>query len=187
MKIYLVADARFFDKDAAQELNMTIEEYNQQIVDNINSLTTKENPNHFCFLGVISLGSFEETKALFAKIGGIKSLIDYNYTNQHLTREQWKEIGFTYIWTNSCAQKAVINNKEVFVVIEVEKDNLEKVLNLGHYVAIAGSMIGYDKIYENHLLNISIDKWDYFPIELEKELPRIFDDQELFLRMEDSE
>lgn len=185
MKIYLVADARLFDEDAAREQDMTVEEYNKTVIANLNSLTSEEESAHYCFLGIITKGTFEQTKELFSQLGGVKSLIDYNYNQTMFTHEQWKEIGFTYSWTNSCAQKSIVNGKETFVIIEIEKDNLEKVLELGYYVAIAGSMTGMKDIYKDKLLNISITNWGLMPIELEQELPQIFDDQELFLRMEE--
>lgn len=187
MKIYLVADARFFDEDAAREQNMDINTYNQTIINNLNTFTSEKEPAHFCFFGVITAGTMEQTKDLLSQLGGVKSLIDYNYNQSKFTIEQWKEIGFSFVWTNSCAQRSVINNKDTYVVIEVEKDHLEKVLSLDYYVAIAGSMIGMEDIYKDKLLNISIQNWGLMPIELEEELPRIFDDQELFLRMEDTE
>lgn len=186
MKVYyLVADARFFDETAAKEQGLSIEEYNRKIVENLNSLISEEKFAHFIFLGTITKGNFEDTKKLFSQINGAKSLIDYNYNQTFFTQEQWKEIGFNFVWTNSCAEKTTINGKETYVVIEIEKENLERALKLGHYVAIAASLINYKELYKNHLLNISIGNWGLMPLELKEELPRIFDDQELFLTMED--
>ena len=164
---------------------MAVDEYNKMIIDNLNSLTSEYEPAHFCFLGIITKGTFEQTKKLFSQLGGVKSLIDYNYNQTMFTHDQWKEIGFTYSWTNSCAQKSTVDGDETFVIIEIEKNNLEKVLQLGYFVAIAGSMTGMKDIYKDRLLNISIANWGFMPLELEKELPQIFDDQELFLRMEE--
>jgi hypothetical protein len=39
-------------------------------------------------------------------------------------------------------------------------------------------------LYENRILNISIDKWDFIPIELNTQLPQIIDDMELRLLIE---
>ena len=41
--------------------------------------------------------------------------------------------------------------------------------------------------YQNKILNVSINKWGYEPLEIKDRLPCIFDDQELFLSMEDTE
>ena len=187
IKTYLVADAKFFDRAAAEQQGLSIRNYNETIVNNINSLVNDEDTVHFIFFGVITKGSFEQTKEIFDKMKGLKSIIDYNFSQTFFTKEQWKEIGFTQIWTNSCAEEAKINNQSTYIIIEIEKDHLEKVLELNYYVAIAASMIGMKDLYKDRLLNISIEKWGLYPIELEEELPRIFDDQELFLSMEDIE
>lgn len=185
IKTYIVADARFFDEDAAKQQEMSIEDYNNGIVNNINSVVKDDEAAHFVFFGVITKGTFEQTKELFSKIAGLKSIIDYNYNQTQFTKDQWKEIGFTQVWTNSCAEEAIVNGNKTYVIIEIEEGNLEKVLSLGYYVAIAESLVGMQDTYKDRLLNISIGNWGLYPIELEKELPRIFNDQELFLTMKE--
>jgi hypothetical protein len=164
---------------------MSIEDYNNGIVNNINSVVKDDEAAHFVFFGVITKGTFEQTKELFSKIAGLKSIIDYNYNQTQFTKDQWKEIGFTQVWTNSCAEEAIINGNKTYVIIEIEEGNLEKVLSLGYYVAIAESLVGMQDTYKDRLLNISIGNWGLYPIELEEELPRIFNDQELFLTMKE--
>ena len=185
IKTYIIADARFFDEDAAKQQEMSIEDYNNGIVNNINSIVKDDEAAHFVFFGVITKGTFEQTKELFSKIAGLKSIIDYNYNQTQFTKDQWKEIGFTQVWTNSCAEEAIINGNKTYIIIEIEEGNLEKVLSLGYYVAIAESLIGMQDTYKDRLLNISIGNWGLYPIELEEELPRIFNDQELFLTMKE--
>ena len=185
IKTYIVADARFFDEDAAKQQEMSIEDYNNGIVNNINSVVKDNEAAHFVFFGVITKGTFEQTKELFSKIAGLKSIIDYNYNQTQFTKDQWKEIGFTQVWTNSCAEEAIVNGNKTYVIIEIEEGNLEKVLSLGYYVAIAESLVGMQDTYKDRLLNISIGNWGLYPIELEEELPRIFNDQELFLTMKE--
>lgn len=185
IKTYIVADARFFDEDAAKQQEMSIEDYNNGIVNNINSVVKDNEAAHFVFFGVITKGTFEQTKELFSKIAGLKSIIDYNYNQTQFTKDQWKEIGFTQVWTNSCAEEAIVNGNKTYVIIEIEEGNLEKVLSLGYYVAIAESLVSMQDTYKDRLLNISIGNWGLYPIELEEELPRIFNDQELFLTMKE--
>lgn len=185
IKTYIVADARFFDEDAAKQQEMSIEDYNNGIVNNINSVVKDNEAAHFVFFGVITKGTFEQTRELFSKIAGLKSIIDYNYNQTQFTKDQWKEIGFTQVWTNSCAEEAIVNGNKTYVIIEIEEGNLEKVLSLGYYVAIAESLVGMQDTYKDRLLNISIGNWGLYPIELEEELPRIFNDQELFLTMKE--
>jgi hypothetical protein len=43
-----------------------------------------------------------------------------------------------------------------------------------------------DKLYDNRILNISLNKWDFIPIDVANRLPQIIDDMELRLIIENN-
>lgn len=183
-KVYLAADCNFFDEVAAQRNgNSTVEEFNSFIVKSINSTVTLE--DDIIFLGNITQGSFEENKELFEKINGKKYIIDSERQTQ-FTEEEWKEIGFTHFWNNNGAQRCVIDGKESIVTIEAVEElyKLDK-LNKELYLAAPASLSGQKDRYSNKQLNISMEQWGYFPIEIRERLPQMIDDMELFNKMED--
>ena len=48
------------------------------------------------------------------------------------------------------------------------------------------SVVKMDKLYDNRILNISLNKWDFIPIDVSNRLPQIIDDMELRLIIENN-
>lgn len=187
IKTYLVADARFFDSDAAAQENMTVNEYNDMIINNINKEINDE--DSIIFMGIITANIIkEDNKQLFNRIKGKKYIIDFHTQEILFKKEEWSEIGFTHIWDSPGAIETTIKNKETLIIIETdEEDFLRDRLKTDYYIAVPQSISNMEELYKNKILNVSINKWGYEPLEIKDRLPRIFDDQELFLSMEDTE
>lgn len=63
---------------------------------------------------------------------------------------------------------------------------LHKYVDLDNvYIVGAESDIKIKDMYKKPFLNISLEKWDYCPIEIGQRLPQIIDDMELFASMEE--
>lgn len=182
-KTFIVADARFFDKDAAHECNLTIDEYNNMVIKKINENITQN--DFVILLGIISKGDLIQTAQVLNAINCKKGIIDYQNQEQFSIAE-WRALGMDYVWNTPGAQECQINGKNEFIVIGINKDKIFKDINK-YYVATAQSILDTGKIYKDKILNISINQWNYEPIEIQERLPQIFDDQELFLRMEEKE
>lgn len=182
---FIAADAKFFDEAAARKQGVSIDRYNEFVINSINQII-KSNENHIIFNGEISKGSKEETKEIMGQIYGIKSIIDYKYQKQ-FTPEEWKEIGFTHVWDTSGAITCKIMEKDSYVILETDKEMINRDLALPNcYLAAPESMIDTGEIYKNKVLNISLNKWHFQPIEIGERLPQIIDDKELFMSMEDT-
>ena len=54
------------------------------------------------------------------------------------------------------------------------------------YIAAPESVVKMDKLYDNRILNISLNKWDFIPIDVANRLPQIIDDMELRLIIENN-
>lgn len=185
IKTYVVADARFFDSAAAKEQNLTVEQYNDMIITNINSVVADD--DCIIFNGVITINlTLKENKELFSKIKGKKYIIDYDFQSIIYNISDWKEIGFSKVFNTPTAQKNIINKKESYVIIGIDKRQiLGDLSGENHYIAVPESIYSTGELYKNRILNISIKNWNFEPIELGNRLPQMFDDQELFLLMKE--
>lgn len=59
---FLAADTRFFDPRMIKKTNLTATEYNQMIIEKINTIVSKD--DFLLLFGEISYGKVEETKSL---------------------------------------------------------------------------------------------------------------------------
>jgi len=186
IKTYILADAKFFDSAAAKRENLSVAEYNDMIINKINNIVDDED----CLIlnGVITINlTLQENKELFSKIKGRKYIIDYDFQSIVFNADDWREMGFYKIFNTPGAQKSIINGEDSYVILATDKQTiLTDFQGKNKYIAVPGSIYDTGELYKNHILNISANLWNYEPIEIGERLPQIFDDQELFLRMEDS-
>ena len=186
IKTYLVADAKFFDSAAAKEQNLTVEEYNNMIINNINN--TVKDDDCIIFNGVITINlTLKENKELLSKIKGKKYIIDYDFQSIIYSIADWKEMGFTKVFNTPGAQKNIINGRESYVILGIDKKEiLGDLKGKDHYIAVPESIYSTGELYKDKILNISIKNWNFEPIEIGERLPQMFDDQELFLTMREN-
>lgn len=181
IKTFIVADARFFDEDAAREQGMTIEDYNEMVIKKINENIKKE--DYAILLGVISKGNLVQTSAVLQAINCNKDIIDYQ--NQHqFTIAEWRAIGINHVWDCAGAQHSQIMGKDSIIIIGNNKKEITEEQGK-YYIATAQSIVNTGELYKDKVLNVSMDQWDFEPIEVKERLPQIFDDQELFLTMKE--
>lgn len=93
VKTYIVADAHFFDSTAAKEQKLTVEQYNDMIINKINNTINDE--DCIIFNGIITINlTLEENKELFSKIKGKKYIIDYDFQSVIFNADDWRKMGF---------------------------------------------------------------------------------------------
>lgn len=190
IKTYLASDMRLFDATAAGTYRMSVEEYNQFVIDRINNVLTTDD----CLLmnGIISKGSLISTLVEIAKIKGKKFFL----TKEKIVGEDlktYREKG-TFVWTVDGTQMTTILNKDALVVVPASEQRLEEYLSESNvYLAMPASMFPKDwkrtnvYDYDRHVLNTSLEFYDFEPIEMGSRLSEIIDDYEVFNTMETTE
>ena len=91
MSVYIAADTSFFSQEAAQENNQTIEEYNEMVINNWNSIIG--NDDWVLLLGTISCGSKEDNIKLFNNLMKTKTPQEKKETKKRMiykTCGDWK-------------------------------------------------------------------------------------------------
>ena len=181
---------RLFDAAAAGVYRMNVEEYNQFVIDKINQTLNAND----CLLmnGIISKGSLITTLVELAKIKGKKIFL----TKEKLVGEDIKSYrkNDTFIWTLDGTQVTTILDKEALIVIPASEKRLEEYLSESNvYLAMPASMFPKDwkrtnvYDYDKHVLNTSLEFYDFEPIEMGSRLREIIDDYEVFNTMETTE
>lgn len=188
MGVYVVADAQFFDEAAAEKNNKTVDEYNEMIVQNWNSVINED--DWVLLMGIISNGTKEDNIKLFNNLNGKKKYITYDKDNDVISLEEYKEYGF--VSTNNVPgfTKGIINGEDSTVIITGIRNYLffKKYYNEEfnkYYFAMPGSF-KLKNIYSNKILNISIENWGYSPI-IYREIPQMIDNMILFESMKNEE
>ena len=185
-KTYVAADPKLFDKAAAKAIHKTIEDYNDFIINNINKVVGEN--DFVVLLGVISVGSTISTLNYLSKIKGKIQILNEHYGKifKEATRDEIP------IDTSFAGISHISLGEEFSVYIphsKIDYDLKKELLNDFNTIRIAApnSYINSDKLYNNKILNISLNKWNYEPIELGERLPQIIDDMEVFSKMETKE
>ena len=190
IRTFLASDMRLFDAAAAGVYRMSVEEYNQFVIDKINQTLNAND----CLLmnGIISKGSLITTLVELAKIKGKKIFL----TKEKLVGEDIKSYrkNDTFIWTLDGTQVTTILDKEALIVIPASEKRLEEYLSESNvYLAMPASMFPKDwektnvYDYDKHVLNTSLEFYDFEPIEMGSRLREIIDDYEVFNTMETTE
>lgn len=188
MGVYVVADAQFFDEAAAEKNNKTVDEYNEMIIQNWNSVINED--DWVLLMGIISNGTKEDNIKLFNNLNGKKKYITYDKDNDVISLEEYKEYGFVSANNVPGFTKGIINGEDSTVIITGIRNYLffKKYYNEEfnkYYFAMPGSF-KLKNIYSNKILNISIENWGYSPI-IYKEIPQMIDNMILFESMKNEE
>lgn len=176
-ELYLCGDCRFFDDTAAQEFNVSIEQYNDHVIECWNNVI-QPNDNALV-LGIFSKGNLEQTKKLCSKLNGRIKILDVN--NSNFSKEDWDSIGITTFQANGWL-KGKIQDIEENVFIITNKEDYDKFSN--EFKAVVGSLNNQTEIYKNKTLNLSLKNWSFSPIKYNS-LAILIDNQILFNSMEE--
>ena len=186
LKTYVAADLKLFDKAAARKIHKTVEDYNDFIINNINKVVDKN--DFVVLLGEISVGSTISTLNYLSKINSKIQILDEHFGK--IFKETTKDeipidmsfVGLGHISLGEDFSIYIPNSK---VDYDLKKELLSDFVNLR--IAAPNSYINSDKLYNNRILNISLEEWGYEPIELGERLPQIIDDMEIFSKMKTTE
>lgn len=182
MSIFLCSDLGLFDKDAAKEMNLSVEEYNNFLVNKFNERVGAEDLT--VFNGIISQGYMKETASLFGKMNGQKESCDRKHNvSENLPKEFWEK---NFVRITNIQGYTIREGKKILIINDFDliKDLQEENVIAA---AIPGSQIQWTEIYKNKILNSSIKNWNYYPIEIQEELFTLIDNMEIFEGMKDEE
>lgn len=175
MATYILADAKFFNQEAAQSNGLTVEQYNQMIVDNCNSIVLKD--DFLIIMGDIASATKEQIAGVLKSLNGTKQIIDFH--EGKLSKDEWRELGVS---CHNIGGLAVDKNNEYkSVYILTSMNGLVDYLTAGPCAAAYSLPIGKHH-FKKRVLNLSTDNWGYYPIEY-CQLPRMYQDMKEFNEM----
>lgn len=160
MGVYVCADANFFSVAAAKKLQQTVEQYNQKIIDNWNSIVS--NDDYVVLLGNIGGGNYEEMKYIMENLNGTKLILDHDVRrgNTRLGRDQWLKLGVQPYRFHSTVEGQIKGvNQKIYLLCWNDP-----LCRKEHYCAAPSSTIESEELLSGNTLNISIEKWNYSPI-----------------------
>lgn len=158
---YILADARFFDEAAAQQFK-SVEQYNQMIIDNCNSVVTNEDT--LLLMGIISKGDELQTQGVINFLNGKKIIPDFSEKN--FSKKFWNSINISTYTINGFINGTIKNKNSTVNILSTSKD-LIKNLSIG-YCAAPYSLCTNKQLYHNRILNLSTDQFDYYPVDYEQ-------------------
>lgn len=171
-ELYVCADANFF-KTKNEEDNMPL----------INKWNTTIKPEDYVLIvGNFSYGDTNETKNLIEQLNGKKKIMDYSTAiSKNIPIEDWESFGvkvsdYVHGWI-----KGDIEGKKTDVILATNKKCLRTCENV--YFAAAGSLMESKERFKNNCLNLSIELWDYAPVQYNS-IPYLIDNCLLYEKME---
>lgn len=182
---YLIGDLRLYDRKQSLPLNLSVEGYNKYVIKRVNQYVKDDN-DIIILVGDITHGTLEQTIDILQQFNGTIYLMSVQFP-EILNEITLKPFGnkIKALWGISDFQYSKIGNEKCKIVITAD---IRQILALHSeektYIAAPGSIVKMDRIYQDRILDISFNKWDYIPIEIGTQLPQIFDDEELRLIME---
>ena len=182
-KTYITGDTYFNDELEAKNLNLTIQEYNNKIVNSINKVVKPEDT--LIIIGEVGTGDFFLTEQLLRLHCDIiilnTKIIDSVFNNEEYTNSK--------IFTSSIdgVQSITVDNKDFNLIYCAAPKHLQHFLKLSDvmrksYIAAATSQ-GIKDIFKDRILNISLSEWGYEPLEISERIPQIISDMNLFESM----
>lgn len=188
LRTYVVADLKLFDKAGAKKFHMTMEQFNQFLINKINKVADKD--DYIVLIGIVTCGSIIGTLYYLNQIKAKKQVLDKKsgIWFKDCLGDSWKD-NFDYIFDYiNDVTEGTINGKGETIVIPNSIEQFDLMRQLDYvYIAAPNSFLNREELYKNKILNISIEEWNYEPIELGTRLPQIFDDMELFATMKNKE
>ena len=181
---YLIGDLRLYDRTQSLPLGLSLEGYNKYIIKRVNQFVQDDN-DIIILIGDITHGTLEQTIDILQQFNGTIYLMSIQFSN-FLNEITLKPFGnkIKTLWGLSDFQDSKIGNEICRIVITAD---IKQILALHSeekiYIAAPGSVVKMDGIYQDRILDISFNKWDFIPIEIGTQLPQIIDDEELRLIM----
>ncbi len=182
---YLIGDLRLYDRKQSLPLNLSVEGYNKYVIKRVNQYVKDDN-DVIILIGDITHGTLEQTIDILQQFNGTIYLMSTQFPSI-LNEITLKPFGnkIKALWGLSDFQDSKIGSEICRIVITAD---IRQILALHSeektYIAAPGSVVKMDGVYQDRILDISFNKWDYIPIEIGTQLPQIFDDEELRLIME---
>ena len=176
MSVYVCADAKLGNKDLLKQQEGFIEKWNKLV----------KPEDVVLIMGEFSCGTEEETKDIISQLTGTLEIIDYqeNAPYNNFSEENWKKMGIKRVWCVGGIVTGYICGGDKYAVIAATDRNLHTT-GVTYYAA-PGSLTNSKKRFENNILNLSMEFWNYTPI-LYQDIPRLIDDALLFESMENEE
>lgn len=182
---YLIGDLRLYDRKQSLPLNLSVEGYNKYVIKRVNQYVKDDN-DIIILVGDITHGTLEQTIDILQQFNGTIYLMSTQFPSilNEITLKPFSN-KIKALWGISDFQYSKIGNENCKIVITAD---IRQILALHSeektYIAAPGSVVKMDGVYQDRILDISFNKWDYIPIEIGTQLPQIFDDEELRLIME---
>lgn len=177
MSVYVVADANFgFSENRDKTI---IEKWNRVV---------REDDLVVLFGDIGYKGtSWEHLVLTFNKLHGIKKIIGVDKNDPEA--ENWRALTGKKCFKMNGAVPGEIDGKSCVIVIYTSKDyfpSIKELKNGDVPCASAKSISGQKEVFENNVLSLSIEDWDYTPIEYVK-ISELVDNMILFSKMENEE
>lgn len=174
---YVIADLEFCNEEKAKSLNFSnYQEMNNMIIKKWNEIITNED-KVFVFGKVFDkTAKVTDMRDILTHLNGQIHLGAY-HKNKYLSKNIWKNLGFSGVWDCSFNDKILINGAEENVkFITTSKDKIEG------YCCVDKDIISVP--YKDKKLCLSAEFWDFTPIAV-KNLSEIFNNMILFDEMEE--
>lgn len=182
---YLIGDLRLYDRKQSLSLDLSVEGYNKYVIKRVNQYVKDDN-DIIILIGDITHGTLEQTIDVLQQFNGTIYLMSVQFPSI-LNEITLKPFGnkIKALWGISDFQDSKIGNENCRIVITADIRQILALHSEGKiYIAAPSSVVKMDRIYQDRILDISFNKWDYIPIEVGTQLPQIFDDEELRLIIE---
>ena len=184
-KTYLTGDTYFNDKVEANRLALTLEEYNDKIVNSINSVVKKEDV--LIIIGEVGEGLDTLKEQLLRLNSDTIIILSEKFLNRY--EGQLDNFVSSKIFVSSIdgVQDIDYQNNKYNLIYCANGKNLEHYtkkhdIMRKSYIAAAASQ-GTKEILKNRVLNVSLSEWGYEPLEISERIPQIIDDMILFETM----
>lgn len=161
MSYYVIADTKFNDNITAVRLKISLEVYNQMLIERWNSIITKDD-SIFVF-GVFGVGLGKKLKSIIEQLNGIIYIVNYK-ENKIFDRDRWKRLGIHAVW--NCNFTYPIGDDKIF--FPAAKNCHDETCKY----RILTEKDGAAEVYKNNQLSIEAKYWNYKPILL-KNIPLI--------------
>lgn len=191
--VYIMADMRLNDPFIAAINEVSVEEWNEKIVKNWNSVVTSG--DKVLVFGTMALGLGKEVKPIIEKLNGAIYMCDYS-ANKHFKPDRWKRLGVNVVWDANIEKITECGDK---ILIPVSQQAVEDKQIWKNMVAPRGfkwdkskykylclsEKYNMNEVFKENCLSIEPKYWDYTPIALD-DLPQIIENMKTFESMEEN-
>lgn len=191
--IYVMSDMNLNDNLVAAFEKMSIEDWNNKIITNWNSVVTDD--DKVLVFGTLAKGLGKEVKPLIEQLNGMIYMCDYP-ANKHFKPDRWKRLGVDVVWSTSI-EKTLEGGDKVLIPVSQQIVDDPKVWNemappkgfkwdksKYKYLCLSAKY-GLNEVFKKNCLSIEPKYWDYTPIALD-DLPQIIENMKTFESMEEN-